>query len=254
MIMLSYLVTSKTRKAMLRLLWVEGVAASVQELAAKAGASYAAAHRELATMERHGLAVAEGAGRSVVYAANSAYPHAGLLRSLLTEGNEHPAPTGSPNETAVVANLQRLGAPLTAAATSALAMPTEETLAQALVVSRHNATVLRVLPYVFAKLAERVNLDVVQKRAVALRQERSLAFVLDVAGQLSRNPMLRQRAAALADKRVRKHESYFRDRMSPYEWRLAMRNTPPTARKWHWVMNMSMDSFRSVYDKHAEVA
>jgi hypothetical protein len=248
---LSYLVTSKARKEMLRLLWAEGLTASVQELSSKAGVSYGAAHRELGAMEQHGLAVSKGTGKAVLYAANSKFPQAGLLRKLVAEEKSTQPDDGAAKEEAVVvANLQKLGAPLTTSEASQEQLPPEETLARALVVSRKNATVLRVLPYVYAQVADHVDLDAVREKAVEYRQERCLGFVLDVAGQLSRNPRLNEEANKVFGKRVKRDELFF-ELKGKYERKLAMQNTPEVARKWHFVMNMPMDSFRTLYEKYA---
>ena len=255
--MLSYLVTSKTRKGLLNLLWRDAVTGSVQELAAKAGVTYGAAHRELAAMEKHGFAVSKGVGKAVVYAANPNAPEAELLRRLLNADEVAPRNEPAQEEVDVIANLQELGAPLTSERppgrkdAAPNQMSPEETLARALVVSRHNATVLRTLPLVYAKLANQVDLAEVSRKALELRQKRALGFVLDVAGELSKNPLFKQAAARLNDRRVKKDEPYFGTLKSKYEWALAKRNTPALAKKWHWVMNMPMESFQGLYDKFA---
>ena len=52
--LLSYLVTSRARRHLLRLLWADGAEGSVSDLARRARVSFAAAHRELEAMRARG--------------------------------------------------------------------------------------------------------------------------------------------------------------------------------------------------------
>jgi DNA-binding IclR family transcriptional regulator len=54
--MLDYLVTSRTRRALLHLLWVEGRSGSVSALARESGVNFSAVHRELDAMKDAGFA------------------------------------------------------------------------------------------------------------------------------------------------------------------------------------------------------
>lgn len=250
--MLDFLVTSKARKALLRLLWNDGASGAVMDLAKRAGVKYAAAYNELKAMEAAGLAVSRGAGRSVVFTANEASPYAELVRKLV----EEPAAKAKPqaDDSNVVANLQRYGAPLQANVTLEEALSLEETLARSLIVSHRNATVLRVLPLLFAKHASELDVDALRKRAATLRQSRSLGFVLDLAADLSGDKKLRAFSAALRDRRVKVTESYFTNLVGKYALALAKKNTPPAARRWRYVLNMPMESFASLYEKFAEAS
>src|SRR3990172_202445 len=91
--LLSYLVTSRTRRKLLRLLWGAAAEGNVSELGRRAGVSFAAAHRELLAMRAAGLARAKRAGVALVYSANRASPHAELVRRLAEEpGARSPSP------------------------------------------------------------------------------------------------------------------------------------------------------------------
>jgi predicted transcriptional regulator len=77
--LLDYLVTSDSRRELLRLLWSdEGAEGSVSELARRADLSFGAAHRELE-------AIAERVGSTVVYRAVGDHEHGELLRRLVVE-------------------------------------------------------------------------------------------------------------------------------------------------------------------------
>src|SRR5688572_22121073 len=81
--MLDYLVTSRTRRALLHLLWVEGRSGSVSALARESGVNFSAVHRELDAMKDAGLALAERLGPTLEFHANRAHSHAGILLALL---------------------------------------------------------------------------------------------------------------------------------------------------------------------------
>src|SRR3989304_2855140 len=102
--LLSYLVTSRTRRKLLRLLWGATVEGSVSELGRRAEVSFAAAHRELLAMRAAGLARAQRAGVALVFSANRASPHAELVRRLAEEPRarspRHPSPARRPGSCA----------------------------------------------------------------------------------------------------------------------------------------------------------
>jgi len=256
--MLEYLVSSKVRLKLLRLLWGEAASGSVRELAARAGASYASTHNELCAMEKHGLAVSRGDGKAVVYEANPAFRGAQWLRGILDD-----EPTGSegrsqphPSTGLVLASLKALGAPLADSANVAPLplLPPVETFARALLLARESATVLRVLPWLLATKVDQLDLVALKRRAAELRQTRALGFILDVTGALSRKSRLHAEADSLFDARVKHDEDFFRHTSGSFSQALARRNTPPLARKWHFVLNMPMESFRSFYAKYREAA
>jgi hypothetical protein len=89
--MLDYLVTSRTRRTLLHLLWAEGRRGSVSALARASGVNFSAVHRELDAMKEAGLALAERLGPALEFRANREHPHAGTLLSLLAlPGNAAP--------------------------------------------------------------------------------------------------------------------------------------------------------------------
>ena len=87
--MLDYLVTSKTRRNLLKLLWLDSVSGTASELAHKSGVAFAGAYKELKAMSESGLATLEWCNGKNVYTANRSHPMANLLRKLLKyEDNE----------------------------------------------------------------------------------------------------------------------------------------------------------------------
>ena len=250
--MLDYLVTSKARRVLLGLLFKDGAAGSVQELAEKANVRYAAAHRELNAMEKTGLALAHGDGRAVVFEANQQHPCFSLLRQMLLEDTTAlPPPTEQDD---VLANLKKLGAPLQTTAKATSKMRPEETLVRALTLSHSSPTVLRVLPLVFAQLASQLDMNVMKALAKTHRRQRSLGFVLDLAATLSKNESLKEAADSLVDKRVKTNEPYFTNLKGRFAEQLARQKTPTEAKRWKFYLNMPTESFRALYNKYAEVS
>ena len=249
--MLSYLVTSNARKALLFLLWKDGVTGSVRELAKAAGVSYAAAHSELRAMQEHGLAMSRGDGAGVAFRANHSHPQADVLRLLLTSDDALSPKDPGPAADTVLANLKRYGAPLQGAVDLSEEWTLEETLAQALVLSHENATVLRVLPVFVTMNARSLDFDALRSRASVLRQRRSLGFVLELAATLSGDQSMMTHADSLRDRRVKQDTPYFSGGRGRFAQELARKNTPGVAKKWHFVLNMPLESFRGPFDKFA---
>ena len=78
-----------------------------------------------------------------------------------------------------------------------------------------------------------------------------LGFFLDLTAFLTNNATLRKAAQRLRDRRRRRMENFFVNREpNDFEKELAERNTPPVARKWHFLLNMGMDSFEEVLRKN----
>jgi hypothetical protein len=53
------------------------------------------------------------------------------------------------------------------------------------------------------------------------------------------------------DKRRKKMELFFKtQKINKYEQNLAEKNTPTVARNWHFLMNMGLDSFETLFEKN----
>jgi hypothetical protein len=120
-------------------------------------------------------------------------------------------------------------------------------------VAHREASVARVLPFVFARLASRLNLDVLRQRAKAVDLKHTVGFMLDVAGQLGGNRELSQESVRFRDRRLSRNRAFFvgETRRSRA---LAEKRSPALARRWGWRMNMGLDSFASVFEKFPDAA
>src|SRR5262249_34521500 len=149
-VLFSYLVTSRARRELLRLLWAEGVAASVSELARRARVSFAAAHRELEATRGEDLTVRERVGASLVYRANRKHPQAALLGRLLAGARDSEVAPERAQAERVRGWLAAVGAPLLVSQpTQGQAPRLEEVVAEGLAYSHRDAAAARALPLVF---------------------------------------------------------------------------------------------------------
>ena len=76
-----------------------------------------------------------------------------------------------------------------------------------------------------------------------------LGMLLDLTGTVAGLPELRAHAEELADAR-RKRVRFLPEVSGSYERRLAEHRSPPSAKRWHFAMNMTEESFRDLVRKH----
>ena len=253
--MLDYLVTGRARRELFRLVWGENRAGSVSSLARAANVNFSAAHRELEAMQLAALVSSEREGAELRYRAAADHPQADLLGRLARGGDKarRTASKVAPKlaEGDVRGWLQQLGAPLQASAVRSEAPGLEETLSQALVLSHADPTVARVLPLVLWR--QRADLDVERLTAAAtkLNERQTLGYFLELAGSLGKDRRLVEAARSLVDRRRRRPRMFFSGPHGPHALAVAQKRTPRCARRWGYLMNMGVDSFRSVFDKFA---
>jgi hypothetical protein len=221
-------------------------------LAARSGFSFAHVYEELRAMESAGLATSRFEGRAKVYRANLAHAQGNLVLSLLALPSSTQEETPAPEDRVIMGNLVRMGAPIPAP-TEVPELSPEETMVRALKLARRNPTLARVLPTILARNAERLDWGEVKARARAMGERRTLGFFLELTGKLARQKKLVQAAADLADRRVKRSESFFiSQKQGPFQKGLEKRNTPALAKKWHFTMNMPLESFALPFRKFSE--
>lgn len=250
--MLSFLVTSNTRRRLLHVLWGAEAAGPVSDLAQRCGVSFASAHRELRAMRQAGLATTTRTSGRTVYRANAAHPQAALVRELVSMPRESD-PHEDKEAQDVRRGLKTLGAPLNGRAMRRANVDVEETLAAGVRLARRDATVARVIPLCIWH--ERSNVD--WKRLLAsvhgAEEKHALGFFLELTTELSGDERFKSCAALLRDKRVRTVQDFFMGRKTASARELAEAKTPKVARGWGFRMNMEYDSFLSTFDKFAEL-
>jgi len=246
-----YLVTSRSRRQLLRRLWADRTSGSVSTLARAAGVSFAAAHRELEAMKAAGLTVAERDGVATVYRANLDHPQADVLTALLAA--PRPAHADS-DEQRLRGELATLGAPLAGPVPKNRHPPAEEVLADGLVLAHRSPTVARVLPVAFWRQRGKLDYERLERAATLRNERQGLGFYLELTGQLGGDRRLVRRASSLRDHRRTALQPFFSDGRGAFAMELAREKSPALARRWGFLMNMELKSFASAFHKHVPAA
>lgn len=254
-VLLPYLVTSRARRDLLRLLWADQAEGSVSELARMAGVSFAAAHRELEAMRAEGLAGCERVGAALVYRGNRKHPQAALVRRLLKEGMTVSGSPSAPRAERVRGWLATAGAPLLVSRAVVGRRPgLEEVLAEGLALSHYDATVARVLPLVLWRQRDRLDHVRLVHEATRRNELQALGFFLELTGRLGGDPRLTALSHRLRDRRRSRTRQFFAGLHGRMALAAARRKTPALARRWGYLMNMGLDSFGSAFAKHTDPA
>jgi hypothetical protein len=128
--------------------------------------------------------------------------------------------------------------------------PLEEVLAAGLSCAHSDASLAGNLPIVLHRNPS-VNLDELCRLARLRGESQTLGFFLDLTDELTDQQRFSAKAKTLRDRRVRRMRNFFSPdgSVSPFERELVEMNSPAVARRWHFLMNMSLDSFRSYFRK-----
>ena len=247
---LSYLVTSRARRALLRALWLNHARGSVSELARQIRSSFAGTHRELEAMRAVGLAVRERAGNRLAYRANDDHPRAAALRAFLGAVTRERASSDESHDDMVRSWLRDAGAPLGAAPVTGARPPLEEALASAVQLAHRDATVARVLPLVFWLQRRHVDHEMLARAATHRDERQALGCFLELAGRLGDDTTLLRAAQRLRDRRRSRPQPFFTKSTGRMAMATARRNTPEVVRKWGYLMNLGLDSFAAAFARH----
>lgn len=249
--MLSYLVTSKTRRKLLASLWGMGRSGSVRELAEGTGMAYAVTHRELHAMWQSGLAIRRLDGNRTVYRANTEHPRAGLLQSLVRFETNTEANSPSPRERAVLTSLAALGTPLILSpalgADALRTLPLEITIVEGVDLARRDATLARALPVAIHHARKEVDLGRLLSEARQNSDPHAVGLLLELTGMLGPTERLRQAAESFRDRRRTRVQDFFLAANTPLQRKLAELNTPEVARRWGFRMNLGLDAFEATF-------
>jgi len=246
--LLEYLVPSKARREVWRVLRSPGPSLTVRALALKAGVPYSNAHREVLRMKEVGLVRTQAVGAALVCTWNARNPAARRLTALLDTSERGP---GVPTDDAVYGSLKSWGAGLAKDTAPAKPLALEETLAYGVGLARRDPDVAQAWPVVLAKNRDRVDLDRLETLVRRLAQKRALGFLLSLTGTLLGDPTLATFARRFRDSRVREARDFFTPAKEKRMIALTEANTPDLARAWHFRMNTSLEGFRSHFDKFA---
>jgi hypothetical protein len=220
--MLEYLVTSRTRRELLRRLWLRGDRGSVSGLARACGVSFAAAHRELEAMKAAGLACVERQGLEAVYRAEDRHPEAAVLRSLLsTRDGSRELPAAGPSGASA-----------------------EDALVDRLVRSREDVDVALALPLALWRQREQIDYTGLVQAATRRNERQALGLFLQLTGQLGGDRRLMLRASTLRDGRRTVVRPYFSSAVG------ATGVKPlPLALRWGFVLNVELTRFAAAFKR-----
>jgi hypothetical protein len=235
-----------------RLLWRDDMRGSVSALARQARLGFSTAHGELEEMRAAGVAVAERAGTELLYRADLDHPESELFRRLAALPDA-PAELTRPHDDQVLTWLANVGAPVGLRDPNTPTPPLEHVVSAALSLSHREPAVARVLPVVLWRHRRNMDMAKLAEEATRYDERQALGYFLELAGRLGADAQLRATARSLHDQRRRRFQMFFAGHHGPYEVALTRRNTPPVAKKWGYLMNMPVDSFRSTFEKFADI-
>jgi DNA-binding transcriptional ArsR family regulator len=244
---LKALFPSAARRAVVESLFSGSTAdASMSEIARRAGLTPRAVAVEVQRLEEAGLVEVRAVGPSHVVRPNSRAPATSALSDLVRVTRGKPAPRAG--DRAVRRSLAAHGAPLLGEQPKVVfGLP--ETILRGLKAARNDATILRVLPVVIAKHAKELDWTDLAERARRMNLRAELGMLLDLTAEVANIPDLKARAEGLRDAR-RKRLRYYPFVEGAFERQLAAQRSPGAARRWHFLMNMTEDSFRETVRKH----
>lgn len=241
------LLQSQARTALLQQLLVQGTTASVSALARRVGLSPRAVGQEVKHLSQLGLVDVERIGTADVVRARPRHPAVRPLRVLLSLPAG--ADVGDVDEaTDVRRSMAAWGAPLVVSRPTR-AFDLHTTIVAALEHARTDGTVLRVLPTLVLRNRPAIDWIELAEKARARRVRAELGLVLDVAAAISGDDTLVKQADALIDRRVRQFR-YFPAVSGRFEAELAQARSPDVATRWRFWMNLSLESFRSTWERH----
>lgn len=238
---------SRTRTAVLRLLFRDRVSDSMSGLARRAKLSQHSVAVEVKNLAKAGLVTVKSVGASDQVSANEKHPAAKPLTALLRVP-ELADPTPVDDQTEVKETLAAYGAPLLAYQPRHH-MSLEKAMVKGLRLAKRDAALLKVLPVVVAKNAHTLNWAALKEDAKQDKLKAELGMLVELTADVAQKPDLKNKVRDLEDRR-RSVTSFFYVPRSKYEVALAEAATPAAARKWHFRMNLREDTFRSTLVKH----
>jgi len=244
---LGALFPAKARRALVEFVFSDATReASMSELARRAGLTPRAVAVEVARLEEAGLVEIRAVGPAHVVRPSARSSVARALYGLVKAATATSSRRSTDRD--VRRSLVAYGAPLVGEELRQV-YSLSETILRGLRAARTDATVLRVLPVVVAKHAARLDWTDLKERARRMNLRAELGMLLDLTAAVASLPELRTHAAELTDGR-RKRLRYFPRVEGAFEEQLAARRSPEAATRWHFVMNMTEDSFREMVRKH----
>lgn len=237
---------SRTRTAVLDLLFRQGLSATVSELARRSWLTPRSVAMEVRNLLGLGLVTVEAVGGADQVKPNLTHPAAPHIQALLCIPAD-PA-TEKAGDQQLRETLAAFGAPL-AGERPQEHMNLEDAIVAGLQAARCDGTLLRVLPVVLAKNLDHLDWQALKEGARRRKLKAELGLLVELTADLLDRPELRRQVVDLRDRR-RRVARYFPQARNEFERRLAQERSPAVARRWGFFMNMSVESFRSCLERH----
>ena len=237
---------SRTRSAVLELLFVRKLHCSMSELARRANVTPRAVGSEVRRLQKAGLVFVEAIGSADLVRGNLKHPSARAICVLV----KTPVQSGDVSSgRALRESLVFWGAPL-----GNVKGKQHVTLCEALLAgleaARTDGTVLRVLPTMLAKHLDDVDWVELKEQARRRKLKAEVGWLIELTVRLTGRNELIAHADVLRD--ARRHAFHFFPSVrSSFEEELVRKKTSKTAASWGFWMNISDDSFKSLMDRHA---
>lgn len=248
--MLDFLVTSKVRRRILKLLFGDGFLGTAKMFAERACVSLPSTHRELLMMKRVGLVMSLREGDAAVFRANENHPHRAVFQALAKLSSA--SFVEFENAERVRAELRVLGAPLFRdSVLVSIDDSVEAALVRGVALAHFDGVVASILPVCIYKQRDALHIDRLTCEARLLGEEREIGFFLDLTSEISGDERFAEWSRMFQDARESGTCYFFSDEVVSQRARaLADLHTPHLAKKWNLRMNASMDSFVSAFRKH----
>ncbi|MBS2021050.1 MAG: hypothetical protein JST92_01470 [Deltaproteobacteria bacterium] len=238
--------SANARQALLRLVVHERVQDSISGLARRANLSQHATYAEVEHLLRGGLVRVEHIGPVKRVSANEAHPAMRSLRALLRVADTQ-APAVDDGDR-VRESLAAHGAPLLSYRPVAH-LTVEQALLRGLVHARSDLGLLKVLPLVVLANESKLRWSALKEDARRAGLQAELGMLVELTADAARRPELKERVLDLFDRR-RTKVRFFVPPANKYERALALDATPPGARRWGFLMNLSAETFEATVRKH----
>jgi hypothetical protein len=255
--MLDIIITSRTRRKLMTALWRDKEEGTASELSRICRASFSGVHSELESLKGAGLLEVAYRGNQAIYTANREHEKYGALRVLVGAERSRFDKNQLDRERSqgrkdqrVRLWLKEIGAPLLVSGECHEGLPSlEKIFAEGMHLAHRDATVARVLPVCFWLNRERLDLDRLEVQARRMGETQALGFFLSLTGELAKEKAIVEAGEKLRDKRRKRIRSFFEGTESRYNLALAELNTPEIARRWHYRLNIALESFRTVFER-----
>ncbi len=244
--MFEFLVTSKVRRRLLRLLWSEGVSGSATELAHRAGVGFASAYRELQAMRRLDLVESERQHGATVFSANRRHPLAATVDALLASPR---LPRVSRSDDSTRNRLADLGAPVLSQGTHKVRGGLEEALVAGVALAHRDPAVARSLPVAFYRQADRVDPGQLVALALEHSEKAAVGFFLDLTAELSGDRRFSKWARLFRDRRVHARRLFFHTRAASLAAASQPDRSPSVAHRWGFRLDLPVEDFESLFAK-----